>query len=209
MALRGLIVPSQKESVKTMAEVSTKVITPECRFNWVRVFEPTQDDQGNWFYSIQMIFKKEDDLKQMKAAAEAAMAKKFGADKSKWPKGYRSPFRDGDEERDGKEYVGTIFMNAKTKIQPGVVDQNLQPIMSADDFYSGCYGRASITFFGYEAKGNKGVGVGLNNLMKTRDGERLDGRKSAEEDFADFASQTASSESGSGFDGNEEDDVPF
>ena len=61
------------------------------------------------------------------------------------------------------------------------------PALDNDDFYSGCYGSASINFFPYNTKGNKGVAAGLNNVIKTRDGERLAGGKTAEEDFADLA----------------------
>ncbi len=186
------------------------VITPEFRASYARVFEPApsnpDDPESDLVYSVQMIFSKDTDLSELKSAAEAAMAAKFGDDKSKWPKNYRSPFRDGDTERDQPEYQNAIFMNCKTKNQPGIVDQNVQPILSQDDFYSGCYARASIVFYGYDQRGNKGVGVGLNNLMKVRDGERLDGRRSAEEEFAAFAG-AGTGDSPPSDDGS--DDVPF
>ena len=59
--------------------------------------------------------------------------------------------------------------------------------MDQDEFYSGCICRVSITFFGFDIDGNKGVGASLNNIMKVRDGERLDGATNAEDDFAEFA----------------------
>lgn len=182
------------------------VITPEFRASYAKVFEPApanpDDPDSDLVYSIQMIFPKETDISDLKDAANAAMARKFGEDKSKWPKNAKSPFRDGDEERDAKEYQNAIFMNAKTKNQPGIVDANVQPIMSQDEFYSGCYARASIVFYAFDQRGNKGVGVGLNNLMKTRDGDRLDGRRSAEEEFSAFASASNISDEGG-------DDAPF
>ena len=58
--------------------------------------------------------------------------------------------------------------------------------MDSDDFYSGCYGAVTINFFPYENSGNKGVAAGLNNLIKTRDGERLSGGRTADEDFGDM-----------------------
>ena len=45
----------------------------------------------------------------------------------------------------------------------------------------------SVTFFGYDVSGNRGVACGLNNIMKFKDGERLGGRSSAESDFADVS----------------------
>ena len=63
------------------------------------------------------------------------------------------------------------------------MDADLNPIMDKDEFYSGCYGRASINFYPFDAAGNKGIAVGLNNLQKMEDGERLAGGSSAEDDF--------------------------
>jgi hypothetical protein len=68
-------------------------------------------------------------------------------------------------------------------MQPGLVDQNLQRIISTDDFYSGCYARATITAYGYDKAGNKGVAFGLQNVQKLADGERFSGRTAAEDDF--------------------------
>ena len=64
-----------------------------------------------------------------------------------------------------------MFVNANSDNRPGIVDINLNPIIEREDFYSGCYGRASINFYV------------LNNLQKLADGERLSGGSSAEEDF--------------------------
>ncbi len=46
------------------------------------------------------------------------------------------------------------------------------------------YARVTINFFGYSAAGKKGVGCGLGNVMKTRDGDALAGGASAATDFA-------------------------
>ena len=51
------------------------------------------------------------------------------------------------------------------------------------DLYAGCKVRASINFYGFDQKGNKGVAVGLRNIQKLSDGERLDGRKKASDEF--------------------------
>lgn len=57
--------------------------------------------------------------------------------------------------------------------------------MDQSEFYSGCYGRVSLTFYGFNVNGNKGIAAGLQNIMKTDDGEPLGGRSRAEDDFAD------------------------
>jgi hypothetical protein len=46
------------------------------------------------------------------------------------------------------------------------------------------YGRVTVRFYGYNTAGKRGVGCGLGNVLKTRDGEALAGGASAEMDFA-------------------------
>ena len=98
------------------------------------------------------------------------------------------PLYDGDGVRPsgeefGEEAKGHWVITASSKQQPGMVDASLQPIINPNSLYSGCYGRADINFFAYNAAGKKGVGCGLNNLQKLEDGEPLSGRKSAQEVF--------------------------
>jgi hypothetical protein len=75
------------------------------------------------------------------------------------------------------------FINANSKVKPGIVDKDLQAIMDPTELYSGCYGRASIVFYAYNANGNKGIAAGLQNLQKLEDGEPLGGISRPEDDF--------------------------
>jgi len=71
-------------------------------------------------------------------------------------------------------------------VKPGqvVVIDNINCELAPADIYSGMYARVTVRFFGYANSGNKGVGCGLGNIMKTRDGEALAGGASASVDFA-------------------------
>jgi hypothetical protein len=100
------------------------------------------------------------------------------------PKGLKGGLRDGDEEKDDPAYANSYFINANSQQKPGVVDADLNPIMDMSEFYSGCFGRASISFYGYNSNGSKGIGCGLNNVQKMEDGEKLGGASSAADDFA-------------------------
>ena len=79
-----------------------------------------------------------------------------------------------------------MFLNANSTQKPGIVDKDLNEILDPDEVYSGCWGRASINFYPFSVNGNKGIGVGLNNVQKLKDGEHLGAaRASAESDFDD------------------------
>lgn len=168
---------------------STKVITGKVRFCYVNVFEPTAMNEGDTpKYNICVLIPKSDTAtidkikKAVEAAKEAGKAKL--ADKNgRIPANLKLPLRDGDEERpDDPAFEDHYFINANSMRQPSIVDHSLNPIMSRDEFYSGCYGRASINFYAFNVS-SKGIAAGLNNLQKLEDGEMLAGSSTAEEDF--------------------------
>ena len=177
-----------------MAEVTTKVTTGEVRFSYAHVFEPASINGSEPKYSVSILIDKKDKatLARVKKAIEAAKqagAAKFGG---KVPTNLKTPLRDGDEEKEDDEvYAGKYFINANAKTKPGIIDQYGNPIIDSTEFYSGCYGHASVTFYAFNTSGNKGIACGLNNIMKTRDGEALGGRSKAEDDFADLINSYA------------------
>ena len=168
---------------------STKVVTGKVRFCYANVFEPTSMNEGDTpKYNVCILIPKSDTktLEKINKAIEAAKqaGKAKIADKSgKIPSTLKTPLRDGDEERgDDPAFENCFFINANSTRKPSIVDRNLSPIMERDEFYSGCYGRASINFYAYNVN-SKGIAAGLNNLQKLEDGEPLAGGSTAEEDF--------------------------
>lgn len=166
----------------------TRIVTPQFRASYAYVWEPRQaDEDSEPKYGISMLFpKKSTDMKSMKRAALAAARKKWGNKAESMMKmgKLKMPFRDGDEERgDDPVYKGMIFVNANAKRRPQIVDKDVEPILEQDEFYSGCWARATVNFFPFDVKGNRGVGCGLNNLQKLSDGDRLDSFASATDDF--------------------------
>lgn len=170
-------------------ENSTKVVTGKVRFCYVNVFEPTALNEGDTpKYNVCILIPKSDTktLKAIETAIENAkvVGKAKIADKNgRIPSTLKTPLRDGDEERgDDPAFEGMMFVNANSTRKPSIVDKDLNPIMSQEEFYSGCYGRASINFYAFNVQ-SKGIAAGLNNLQKLEDGEQLAGGSSAEEDF--------------------------
>ena len=165
-----------------------KFITPPMIASYPNVFEKAEELNGDMKYSISLIIDKGDveGVKAIKKAIGSAAKDFFGEDRKKWPKGLVNPLRDGDEEEKEGIYEGKKFMKAKSTSKPSIVDKALNPIIDKEEFYPGCKCRVSVNFFGYDTKGKKGVAVGLNHVMKVEDGERLDSRTAAEDDFADF-----------------------
>jgi len=158
-----------------------KVLTPEFRVGFPHVFKPKVFGQGDPKFSVMMIFEKKADLAAMKRIAMQAAKEKWG---DKLPPNFRGPLRDGAEKAHLEGLgTGVVFTTATTKTQPGLVDRELQTIVSPSEFYPGCYARATVHAFAYDNSGNRGVSFGLQNLQKLRDGKPLSGRSRPEDDF--------------------------
>lgn len=164
---------------------STKIVTGKVRLSYVNLLTPRAQEEGKEpKYSVCILVPKSD-TKTVTAIKQAIEAAKE-AGKASWggrvPAGLKMPLRDGDTERDGAEYAGHWFMNASSKRKPQVVDSNVQPILDANEVYSGMYARVSINFYAYNQQGNRGVAAGLGNVQKVADGEALGGAASRAED---------------------------
>ena len=163
----------------------TKVIVP-CRFSYLHCWEPNTVNDGDPKYSVSAIIPKSDTETIGKIQRAIEQAKKDSV--SKWggkiPANLKLPLRDGDIDRPEDEaYADSYFFNANSKQAPQVVDRNVQPILDQSEVYSGCYGRISVNFYGFNSNGNRGIAAGLGNIQKLRDGESLGGRTNAEDDF--------------------------
>lgn len=163
-----------------------KIILKNVRFSYANVFDSKAFEGQEPKYSVSLIIPKSDTKLIAEINAEVKKTLEEGKAKfgGKIPKMWRNPLRDGDVDRaDNEEYANCFYLNASSKNQPEIVDSSINPIMDRDEFYSGCYGNASVNLFAYNNV-TKGIGVGLNAVMKTRDGENLGvDRGSAEEDF--------------------------
>ncbi|WP_035178606.1 DUF2815 family protein [Alkalihalobacterium bogoriense] len=159
------------------------------RFSYANVHQAVSVNGSDLKYSVSIIIPKSDKktIKKIQDAIQQTIQEnkdKFGGKVT--AKNIKTPLRDGDVDREDDEaYANSYFINANSKLKPGIVDADLNPIMDPSEFYSGCYGRVSLNSFVYNVNGNKGVSFGLQNLMKTDEGEPLGGRSSAEADFAD------------------------
>lgn len=170
----------------------SNLVTGKVRFSYANVFEPrASQNGGDPKYSITLLIPKSDNdtyqriIAEINKTLQENVADTF---KGVMPANPRMPIYDGDGLREsgeafGPECKGCWVISAKSNTAPEIVDANCQPILSKNEFYSGCYGRASIRFYAYNQNGNKGIGCGLGNVQKLEDGQPLDGRTSAAEDF--------------------------
>ncbi|HEM3512538.1 DUF2815 family protein [Streptococcus suis] len=164
----------------------TKVIIAG-RLSYVNIWEPQSINGSEPKYSVSLIIPKSDTatLSKIKQAIEVAKQEAISKFGGKIPANLKLPLRDGDIDRsDDEAYQNSYFINCNSKQKPQVVDSQVQPILDQTEVYSGCYGRVSVTFYGFNSNGNRGVAAGLGNVQKLRDGDALGGRMRAEDEFS-------------------------
>lgn len=181
--------------------MNTCITIGEVRGSYVNLFvakPPFNNPSGEAKFTITALLPKTN--APAKAAIDAAVNAAIDAGVvSKW-NGVRPPapsicVHDGDGVRPsdgqpfGPECKGHWVLTATCKADrpPFVVDAQVRKIINPAEVYSGCYGNVNVTFFAYNAAGKKGIGCGLNGFQKTRDGEPLGSRVTAEEAFSAVA----------------------
>ena len=163
-----------------------KIVFGPCRLSYTHLFQKYEGQNGDGKYQTNVLIPKSEE-KTVKAIRKAIENAKKAAIGAKWggkePKKLDEPLRDGDTDKDDEVYEGHWYLNAKCNTRPGIVDKTMTPIMDEEEVYSGMWAVVSVTFYGYDVSGNRGIACGLNNVMKFKDDAHLGGRVSASADF--------------------------
>lgn len=171
------------------------------RLSYANVFEPKETQSGEMKYSVCCLIPKTDTKSieviraEVQRAIDKGIAKKTFNEAAVKSSKFRSFLRDGDEyfaenpDPQNETFKGNMFFNVANKDPIGIVDERCNPIIGKDydKIYSGLWARVDCALYAYNQKGNIGVGGAINNIMRVRDDERLDGRQNAQAAFAAFA----------------------
>lgn len=180
--------------------IPTKVLTGEVRLSYANLITPRAPQPGQKErYSVTLLIPKTDVATKADIDASILAAYNDGVSK-KWNGAHPTPkniIHDGDGLRPsgvpfGDECKGCWVITASSYNKPQVVGiDNINCELAPQDIYSGMYARVTLNFFPFDTAGSKGVGCGLGNVLKTRDGEPLGGGASAASDFEGVAASVA------------------
>jgi len=166
-----------------------KINTPAGVLSFPSVFVKTAapgSTKEKW--STVFLIPKSTDITPIKELLKRAIHAKHpnGLPKNADGSAFVSPIKDGNE----KSYDGYkdhwFFTASTTNRAPGVVDSEKQAIMEQSEIYAGCHAILSINAYCWEYMGKYGVSIGLQHVLKIKDGTPLSGGSSAEADFANL-----------------------
>ena len=192
--------------------MANSVHTPIGILSFPHLFSPRpRAPGGEPVYQCSLLFDQQAQRSPAYAALKRAVAEcieeEFGTGKSRdsgFVAGLRLPFRKCSEKQyKGYDIPGGFYISPWTKSRPGVIDAQRNEITLAEDVWAGQLARITVAAFAYNTSGNRGVSFALNNVQICRtDGERLDGRRAAKDEFPDYDGPGAMA-------GADADDVPF
>lgn len=177
----------------TTAPNPAKILIGLVRFSYCFLNEPRPSDEPEKKpkYEASIIIQKSD-AKSIAAVEKAIEAAKERGKSEYWdgkvPKDLKISWYDGDDKEDSDPaYAKGMYLSARSTRQPQVVDRNKNLIIDKDEIYSGMYGYVTLEAYPYKhPKGGKGIAFSLGNILKYKDGERLAGGSTADQDFADL-----------------------
>lgn len=161
-----------------------RFMLPKFRINYPcvckRRAEDEEYDPGRFTFQA-VFFPEETDLSKMEKIIEG-YAKMAGL-----KKGWKSPLKGDDAYGEGVQVCNPKFYFKRGK--PIVLWADKTPVENDEDIIPGSYGKSIVSFFAYDEKGNRGVGMSFESLQCLGGGKRFVGgasaaaQKRAEEEF--------------------------
>ena len=101
----------------------------------------------------------------------------------------RTALHDGDTKASYAGFEGMLYVSARNKVRPLVIDKDKTPLSIIDGKpYAGCYVHASIELWCQDNNYGKRINASLRGVQFVKDGEAFAGGGSAsEDDFDDLS----------------------
>lgn len=168
--------------------MAEKLIIGPGRLSFPALFEPARNQDGSPGdkYQLTILLPPDYDTAPLVKALADAAVEKWGADKSKWPKGLRGPkevIRDAADKSHLAGYAdGWKFISLKSKNKPGIVDAMKADVTDPREVYAGRWARVSARAYAYDNV-LKGVGFALGNVQLLQHDAPFSGGGRAQDDF--------------------------
>lgn len=175
-----------------------KIKLTNVRLAFPALFEAkTVNGEGEAAYSASFIIDPADpQVKAINAAIDAVAKEKFGtkADSvlTQMRAGDKVCLHNGDSKSDYAGFPGNLFISARTKTRPLVLDADKTPLVAADGKpYAGCYVNASVELWAQDNNYGKRVNASLRGVQFLKDGDAFAGGGVASEDDFDDVTEGA------------------
>jgi len=165
------------KQLETLKNGNIIALVGPVRLSYMSVFKPRMNDSREVEeYSVVLLIPKANNQFQKDAAAEisgiASTIKEVLAAKfAKAPAVWENCMKDGDKELNSNtgepKYPGYWFISTRTTVDypPALINGTKEKVTASDGWVSGDWGLVKLSFFGYEAKQNRGVSTSLRAIQ--------------------------------------------
>lgn len=169
-----------------------KVKLNNVRLAFPQLFEAkTVNGEGEPAFSASLLIDPADpQIKALNAAIDAVAKEKWAAKAEAILKTMRATdktcLHDGDLKDQYAGFEGMLYVSARSKTRPLVIDADKTPLTAKDGKpYAGCYVNASIELWAQDNNYGKRVNASLRGIQFLRDGDAFAGGAPASEDEFD------------------------
>lgn len=146
------------------------------------------------FSAVFLIDPADAQVKAINAAIDAVATDKWGAKAAamlaQMRKADKTCLHDGDLKATYDGFPGNLFVSARNKVRPTVLNSDKSPLVAADGKpYAGCYVNAVLELWAQDNNYGKRVNATLMGVQFFRDGDSFTGGGAASDD--DFEDVTA------------------
>lgn len=169
-----------------------KIKLQSVRLAFPQLFEAkTVNGEGEPAFSATFLIKPDHPVvAELNAAFETLGKEKWGA---KWPQikkeieaKDRTALHDGDTKATYAGFEGMLYVSARNKTRPLVIDTDKSPLTAQDGKpYGGCYVNASIELWTQDNQFGKRINASLRGVQFLKDGDAFAGGGAASEDEFD------------------------
>lgn len=166
------------------------------RLAFPQLFEPkTVNGEGEPAFSASfLIDPKDSQVAKIKALMAEVGKAKWGA---KWPTVEkelaakdRGVLHDGDGKAEYAGFAGMLYISARNKVRPTVVDRDKAPLVAADGKpYGGCFVNVILDVWAQDNNFGKRINASLGGVQFFEDGEAFSGGGVASADDFDDVSE--------------------
>ncbi len=173
----------------TFMSINMNIKLNNVRAAFCNFFEPrTVNGEGDPAYSGCFIFPPDHPaVKALQDAMEALGKEKWGAKwatvKKEIETKDRTALHDGDTKSSYAGFDGNVFVSARSKARPLVIDRDKTPLTAQDGKpYAGCYVNASIELWAQDNSFGRRINASLRGVQFVKDGDPFAGGNSANVD---------------------------
>lgn len=177
-------------------ESSMKIRLTNVRLAFPALFQPqTVNGEGDPAYSASFILPIDHpQIREIKGAIKEVARAKWGAKADQhltlMEKTDKTALHDGDLKSNYNGFEGHLYISARSKTRPTVVDRDRTPLTAGDGKpYAGCYVNAVVELWAQDNQYGKRINASLGGVQFARDGESFGGggNPTDAEDFDDLS----------------------